>query len=448
MSAAKTAKHTCFVISPIGEENSPARKRSDLVLDYIIKPAAKENGYEAIRSDRIASSGMITVEIIRQLMNAPMVVADLTDHNANVFYELAIRHAFQKPVVLLIQEGQHIPFDIKDMNVIHYGLSMDAGEKARNQLKQHIEAASKEGYRPESTVSFAAKFDAVYSGTSEEIRIVLKTLSDQINGMTKTIENLSRTACSAEDFRRSIPPIICEHIDEVLEKYAQQIELLRSIRAAGIVGVFRRRESALKRFARAIDAETQEVFVVGSSLKGLLQNNEYRDISEKLRFKHVAGNVRVKFLITHPIVADFRASQEKRSPGEIGLEIIDSLRILKSWKVPCENVRLYLGTPTCFAIKTAQEMLVNPYPYGSVSYDFPCLLLESSPDSSYFYDAFNACHFAAWDTKLAVPFGDYDTVMHNCETQMMVFKERVADILNEGKDLLKSSDVGSAHNPV
>ena len=90
--------------------------------------------------------------------------------------------------------------------------------------------------------------------------------------------------------------------------------------------------------------------------------------------------MRIKYLLTHPIVADLRASQENRRPTEIGLEILRSLEVLKSWGTDCANVRLYLGTPTCFAIKTTRQMLLNPYPYVSVSFDSPCLTLEYSPD--------------------------------------------------------------------
>ena len=64
-------------------------------------------------------------------------------------------------------------------------------------------------------------------------------------------------------------------------------------------------------------------------------------------------------------------------------------------EVPPQNVRLYLGTPTCFAIKTTRQMLINPYPYISVSFDSPCLHVEYSITSGvdrpgYFFDEFNS----------------------------------------------------------
>lgn len=95
-------KKICFVIAPIGEEGSETRKRSDQILKYIIAPAATECGYEPKRADSFATPGIITKQIIEQLIDAPLVIADLTDYNPNVFYELAVRHAVRKPVVQLI----------------------------------------------------------------------------------------------------------------------------------------------------------------------------------------------------------------------------------------------------------------------------------------------------------------------------------------------------------
>ncbi len=96
----KTAdKGICFVIAPIGDEGSETRKRSDQILNHVITPTALSCGYEAIRADKISKSGMITMQIIQHLLDVPLVIADLTDYNPNVFYELAIRHVVNPPKV-------------------------------------------------------------------------------------------------------------------------------------------------------------------------------------------------------------------------------------------------------------------------------------------------------------------------------------------------------------
>ena len=88
-----------FIISPIGDPGSEIRDTSDKVRRHIIDPPATERGYKTVRSDSISMPGRIDRQIVNHLMNDDLVVADLTDQNPNVFYELAIRHAVRKPVI-------------------------------------------------------------------------------------------------------------------------------------------------------------------------------------------------------------------------------------------------------------------------------------------------------------------------------------------------------------
>jgi len=132
----------CFVIAPIGEEGSEIRKRSDRVFNYLIEPAALACGYKAVRADKISKPGIITMQVIEQVLNAPMTVADLTGHNANAFYELAIRHMVKKPLVQMITKGERIPFDLAASRVLYYDEpSLETVEKTRADLAEHIRSA-------------------------------------------------------------------------------------------------------------------------------------------------------------------------------------------------------------------------------------------------------------------------------------------------------------------
>jgi len=111
----------CFVISPIGEPESTDRRRSDGILDEVIKPGmGPPDRYHVERADHDKSPGIVTESIIGKLLDADLVVADLTGVNPNVMYELALRHATGKPVVQIMemkdipcppgaQEGAHHP---------------------------------------------------------------------------------------------------------------------------------------------------------------------------------------------------------------------------------------------------------------------------------------------------------------------------------------------------
>lgn len=111
-------EEVCFYVTPIGEEGSLERKHSDLFLGSIVEPALERLGMKVLRADQIEKPGTITKQIIQQLRDAKLVIADLSFSNPNVFYELAIRHAFRLPTVHIIRKGDKIPFDVNSSRTI------------------------------------------------------------------------------------------------------------------------------------------------------------------------------------------------------------------------------------------------------------------------------------------------------------------------------------------
>jgi hypothetical protein len=108
----------CFYITPIGEANSERRQHSDLFLSHIVEPAMEEFGLRVVRADHIAKAGMITTQIIEHVIKSRMAIADLSYHNANVFYELSLRHALGLPTVQIIRASDPIPFDLNQVRTI------------------------------------------------------------------------------------------------------------------------------------------------------------------------------------------------------------------------------------------------------------------------------------------------------------------------------------------
>lgn len=111
-------EEVCFYVTPIGEENSEERKHSDLFLGSIVEPALDTLNLKVVRADQIGKPGTITKQIIEYLSKAKLVVADLSFNNPNVFYELAIRHAFRLPTVQIVRKGDKIPFDVSNSRTI------------------------------------------------------------------------------------------------------------------------------------------------------------------------------------------------------------------------------------------------------------------------------------------------------------------------------------------
>jgi len=114
---------TCFYVTPIGEEGSEQRRHSDLFLGSIVEPALEQFHLKVVRADAIDKPGTITRQIIEYLLKSRLVIADLSFHNPNVFYELALRHAMRLPVVQLIRATERVPFDLNQMRTIHIDTS-------------------------------------------------------------------------------------------------------------------------------------------------------------------------------------------------------------------------------------------------------------------------------------------------------------------------------------
>lgn len=112
----------CFVISPIGEEGSKIRQHADDVYEFIIKPALEPFNIEPIRSDKIHETGKISTQIYNNIQTNDLCIVVLSFENPNVFYELAIAQCAVRPVIILVEEGHRLPFDIQDERSVFYDL--------------------------------------------------------------------------------------------------------------------------------------------------------------------------------------------------------------------------------------------------------------------------------------------------------------------------------------
>lgn len=110
--------NVCFFIAPIGEEGSEVRKHSDLFLGHLVEPALRDFGLEVVRADMIGEGGMITTQIIEHIMRARLAIVDLSFHNPNAFYEMALRHATKLPIVQLIRKQDRLPFDVNQIRTV------------------------------------------------------------------------------------------------------------------------------------------------------------------------------------------------------------------------------------------------------------------------------------------------------------------------------------------
>jgi hypothetical protein len=104
---------TCFVMMPFGSW-------FDRYYLEIYVPAIKEAGLEPCRADELFSTGSVVEQIWEQINKSRVLLADLTDKNPNVFYELGLAHAANKPVVFTSAKIDDVPFDLRHLRVIVY----------------------------------------------------------------------------------------------------------------------------------------------------------------------------------------------------------------------------------------------------------------------------------------------------------------------------------------
>ena len=141
----------CFVITPIGDEASTTRRAIDGLVDAAIEPTLKDLGFRVEVAHRLSKAGSITIQVIELLLSADLVVANLTDLNPNVMYELAVRHAARKPVVILADHATNLPFDVADERTIFYTNDMAGVPELAAKLRV-VAAAAGEDEQPDNPI--------------------------------------------------------------------------------------------------------------------------------------------------------------------------------------------------------------------------------------------------------------------------------------------------------
>ena len=142
-------KKSCFVVMGFGEktdfQSNPQRILNlDKTFEYIIQPAVEECGLECIRADKIIHSTVIDKPMYEHLLEADLVIADLSTSNANAIYELGVRHALRpNTTIVMAEQNFKFPFDLNHVSMLtyeHLGKEIGFGEvvRVRKVLKDKI----------------------------------------------------------------------------------------------------------------------------------------------------------------------------------------------------------------------------------------------------------------------------------------------------------------------
>jgi hypothetical protein len=181
MSDKNKPKKACFVIGPIGDPSTDVRRDADWLLQGIIKPVFAQHFRDQfevpIRADAIVEPGIIHTQVIRKLLEAELVIADLSRHNANAFYELAIRHVIRLPTIHMIHKDWKLPFDVAPHRAITFGRDDFVElERAQAELKSTVEEVMKPGFEVENPITHARGVINLDQHASPEQRVFLDRL--------------------------------------------------------------------------------------------------------------------------------------------------------------------------------------------------------------------------------------------------------------------------------
>ena len=231
------AKGTCFLLAPIGAPRSEVRQRSDDVREFVIKPAVEEAGYRLTRADELAAPGNITTQIVRLVVDAPLVIADLSGANPNVMYELAVRHAVGKPVIHVTTDARHIPFDIASYRVVVIDVQdPSAARRAQKQIVAAILAAEEHTDWVDTPISAAINIAGVSRRLSSEhaeeaprdagVLSALADINERLKGLEYRLSTSSGDGKAERPYSRRVF-IVHGHDGELKNELARLLDRLQ-----------------------------------------------------------------------------------------------------------------------------------------------------------------------------------------------------------------------------
>ena len=163
----------CFVLMPFHEKYRQ-------VYDDAIRPTIEGAQMRCTRADELYSTSPILVDVMEHIAKATVVIADLTDRNPNVFYELGLTHVAKqnRAVILIAERSDDIPFDLRHLRVLLYERSGDGIVQLRSDLAQTLRtlglASEQEPAAPEPGArTFVVSVDSVSASVNSEVEVTL-----------------------------------------------------------------------------------------------------------------------------------------------------------------------------------------------------------------------------------------------------------------------------------
>lgn len=245
-----------FILMPFSESLSD-------VYDFLIKGALIEAGYQVKRADDIKSQSNILEDIVKGIIESDLIVADLTDSNANVYYELGIAHALQKKVVLITQDIDELPFDLRSYRVIGYSTHFARMDEAKTELSQ----LAKEAFEGSLPFGNPVKDYGSISNINQSIFPTVKNNNDLSE--LGFLDHIVEVEENFEDLTEIVEVVGYKLVEELTPEITKTTQILTT--ASDLTS--KQKRNVIKELAGHVDT-------YASFLK--LKNDEYRALNKKL----------------------------------------------------------------------------------------------------------------------------------------------------------------------
>ena len=126
-------KPKAFMVMQFGPE-------FDAVYEDVVKEICKDYDVNPLRADEVRGPGLIISDIIREISEAQLIIADITPANPNVYFEVGYGLALAKPTILLARKGTPLPFDVAAYRVLFYEDTIGGKNRLETGLRRHLDA--------------------------------------------------------------------------------------------------------------------------------------------------------------------------------------------------------------------------------------------------------------------------------------------------------------------
>jgi hypothetical protein len=170
----------CFVLMPFKEEMKE-------VYDDAIRPAIEQAGFTSLRVDELKGSFNINKKIIEFIFSSDAILADLTNWNPNVFYEMGVAHAIGNKTIMIIQKKDELPFDVKTYRCIQYEQTKLGLEQLKSHIVDHLVCIDEWQKEPTNPVQDFKPRDAFIP--RDDLVLIQKQLKEAEQRLKKAVDH-------------------------------------------------------------------------------------------------------------------------------------------------------------------------------------------------------------------------------------------------------------------